>query len=333
MARQQFSRDKDIHAPAGIDEIEQSRVLSKAATQYSGFSELTAIPADMPPPGHGFVSAGTINAEISDRLYRVYVRPLAHSGPGPQGTRTNSLVVDHGTMAVTQHKPKKVSQSSHAKEHDNWGDGRKKPNSKILKPQEGLKYGTEISGELIKIIGKLKKVIADPSSTEEQIIENVRIGLIAQRGVPDGNLLLGALQKQIADGLEKAQSMRSSAFEKLVSKEERSSGSISEETFKKESEKLLSGERQLQLLGIDSGGPKTMELVGKALQLMTKRQITKTKKLLGQSGQARGAALDPRLTTAVQNFLGMYRQCQLLGIDVPEAAEFFSEVMRITAPQ
>jgi hypothetical protein len=339
-----IGRDPGTPAPPGLNEDEQVRVMLDANRKgmRRPQDELTALPADMPPPGGGWKKSGTLPAPGSGKPYTIYT--FSHSdahattrkakpqhkhknhqpGRGPIGGATNQPVNDPHTMAVTQNRPNVPTGID--------------PESSVQatkNPAATQWLGAVGSAQLTAAEEALREAIEDPQATEEQIRSKAQNAAAAARQVA---LLGGAeeprcaeVMQLVARAADRVADMRNDEFEGALQQEERSAGSVSAEKFKTCIRRSLAGEREREMLGGEIN-PAVLENVVRAISIIGDREADAVQDLIDQDKRAPGSVTDSEFTKAVSDVVGIAREAQMLGISRPKtdsAMASVAQVMRI----
>jgi hypothetical protein len=334
-----MGRDPGTPAPPGINEDEQVRVMLEANREgmRRPQDDLTALPADTPPPGGGWRKTGTLPAPGSGTLYAIYT--LSHSdahakskakphhkhnhhqpGRGPTGSTTNQPVNDPHTMAVTQHRP-------------NVPTGIDPESSQpAAKNPAATQWLGAVDNGLTEAEAALRGVLADPQATEEQIRAKAQNAVAATRQL----VLLGGsddarsaeVMQLVVQAADRVADMRNDAFETALQQEARSPGSVSAEKFKTCIRSSLAGERERQLLG-GKINPKVLDNVVQAIGIIGDREADAVQNLINQDKRSPGSVPDSEFTKAITDLIGVARETQLLGISRPKTDNAMASVVQV----
>jgi hypothetical protein len=331
----EIARDPKLPVPPGLDDGEQRAAMLKAYRQRGGVhggEELTVVPRGTPPLGGAWRAIGTVSAPGSGKPYTIYLKSPHKSGPGTKGTRTNHPVSDAGTTPLVEHRPPAPTGAAADDVHQ---PAKKNPTAEAW-------LGAAESNELAEPTEELKKVLANPSATEQQIGDKVQKGLASARRLA----LLGAQNdaqnaaffEQVSKAVARVGEMRNAAFDAVIQQEERSPGSVSDEKFKEQLQNVLSAERQRQLLGSSSDSDsdrapsRAMELTGKAIGIVADRKADAMRNLLDQDKRSHGSVTEEQFRKAIQGLLASVRESELLGISRPKtenALDTVGQVLRV----
>jgi len=119
--------------------------------------------------------------------------------------------------------------------------------------------------------------------------------------------------------------------ERLVNREKRTPGSVSDDEFRKELLVGMGVEHQKQLLGIGEGeGPsKMMQLAVDSLVLVSDRHIARLDKLIEKEERSPGSVSKQRFVRMLQTVMGDGRQKELLGIARRDSMAPAIKVMKV----
>ena len=138
-------------------------------------------------------------------------------------------------------------------------------------------------------------------------------------GQADDNPRVSEAMKLIVDLIKFDAREKRTALATLVEKEKRSPGSVSEDQFKDLIAKIMGGERQEQLMGIeeeddDASPPKAMTLGADSLNLVADRRVATLRNLIAQEKRLPGSVSEQQMVRSVQAVMGDERQKELMGI-------------------
>jgi hypothetical protein len=306
----QIARDPILPVPPGLNEEEQRATMVKAHKQRGGGEELTVLPLGTPPLGGAWKAVGTIAAPGSGKPYRIYVKNPHRRGPGTTGTRTNHPVSDAGTRPLVEHKPPVPTGTAHDDAHQTTQN-----------PATISWLGAVETDALAKATEELRAVVDNPAATEEQIAvkEAHRVALL---GGSDAGTM-----KEVMRAVDRVGDMRNAEFEAALQQEERSPGSILDDKLKKLAERTMSGESQRQKMG--SGSSIAMKLVEQAIVVSADRKADAVQSLLDQDKRSSGSVTDAQFQTAIQDFVAISRQSQLMGISRPKLEDPMATVAQV----
>lgn len=180
--------------------------------------------------------------------------------------------------------------------------------------------------------------MADRNSKEKDIQEKI-VNLI---GIMRQDQLMGKddpsaeeANQAICQAVDRATDERTDALENLLEREKNSSGSVSEEDFRKVLINVMGVDRQRELMGMnedEDGGKKEERIRGavvKVIDVVSERRIKAVKSLIEQEQRAPGSVSEQKFKELVAAVQGDDRQKQLMGLsdDASGGSEVVLEVM------
>jgi hypothetical protein len=173
-------------------------------------------------------------------------------------------------------------------------------------------------------ISALNTAVGDPKAKEKDIQEKI-VNLL---GIMRQDQLMGKeddadteeANKAICKAVERATDERTDALENLLKREKSSSGSVSEEDFRKVLINVMGVDRQRQLMGMneDEDGDKKEERIKVAvvevIHVVSDRRIKEVKTLIEQEKRSPGSVSEQKFQELAAAVLGDDRQKQLMGL-------------------
>jgi hypothetical protein len=170
-------------------------------------------------------------------------------------------------------------------------------------------------------VNALKTVLADPNAREKDMQEKLtplvqRLHDDAVAGIQNDDLHQEGL-RLIGQVVERVGEQRTKALEDLNRREKASPGSVTDEQYRVAVPATMGGERQKQMLGINSDEDKpnrAMQAVIEALHLVSERRLNNLKALIAQEKKSPGSIPEQKLKELAVAVVGDDRQSLLLGI-------------------
>jgi len=181
----------------------------------------------------------------------------------------------------------------------------------------------EAKSPLGTAIEELRSVVNSSSTDKERREKAGKTFAILRQmelsGQADDDPRVSEAMKLIVDLIKLDAREKKKALATLVEREKRSPGSVSEDQFKDLIAKIMGGERQEQLLGIededdDDSPPNAMTLVADSLNLVADRRVATLKNLIAQEKRFPGSVSEQQMVRLVQAVMGDERQKELMGI-------------------
>ena len=181
----------------------------------------------------------------------------------------------------------------------------------------------EAKSPLGTAIEELRSVVNSSSTDKERREKAGKTFAILRQmelsGQADDDPRVSEAMKLIVDLIKLDAREKRKALATLVEREKRSPGSVSEDQFKDLIAKIMGGERQEQLLGIededdDDSPPNAMTLVADSLNLVADRRVATLKNLIAQEKRFPGSVSEQQMVRLVQAVMGDERQKELMGI-------------------
>jgi hypothetical protein len=181
----------------------------------------------------------------------------------------------------------------------------------------------EAKSPLGTAIEELRSVVNSSSTDKERREKAGKTFAILRQmelsGQADDDPRVSEAMKLIVDLIKLDAREKKKALATLVEREKRSPGSVSEDQFKDLIAKIMGGERQEQLLGIededdDDSPPNAMTLVADSLNLVADRRVATLKNLIAQEKRFPGSVSELQMVRLVQAVMGDERQKELMGI-------------------
>ena len=187
-------------------------------------------------------------------------------------------------------------------------------------------------------VNALKTAVADPKAKEKDIQEKI-VSLI---GIMRQDQLMGKddptaeeANKAICKAVDRATDERTDALEDLLQREKRSSGSVSEDDFRKVLINVMGVDRQRELMGLnddEKGGEKGERIrvaVVEVIHVVSERRLKAAKSLIEQEKRSPGSVSEQKFKELVAAVQGDDRQKQLMGLsdDTSGGLDVVLEVM------
>jgi len=187
-------------------------------------------------------------------------------------------------------------------------------------------------------LNALKTAVADPKAKEKDIQEKI-VNLI---GIMRQDQLMGKddptaeeANKAICKAVDRATDERTDALEDLLQREKRSSGSVSEDDFRKVLINVMGVDRQRELMGLnddEKGGEKGERIrvaVVEVIHVVSERRLKAAKSLIEQEKRSPGSVSEQKFKELVAAVQGDDRQKQLMGLsdDTSGGLDVVLEVM------
>jgi hypothetical protein len=187
-------------------------------------------------------------------------------------------------------------------------------------------------------VNALKTAVADPKAKEKDIQEKI-VNLI---GIMRQDQLMGKddptaeeANKAICKAVDRATDERTDALEDLLQREKRSSGSVSEDDFRKVLINVMGVDRQRELMGLnddEKGGEKGERIrvaVIDVIHVVSERRLKAAKSLIEQEKRSPGSVSEQKFKELVAAVQGDDRQKQLMGLsdDTSGGLDVVLEVM------
>jgi hypothetical protein len=188
-------------------------------------------------------------------------------------------------------------------------------------------------------INALKTAVADRNSKEKDIQEKIvnLIGIMRQDQLmgKDDDPNSQEANRAICQAVDRATDERTDALEDLLEREKRSSGSVSEDDFRKVLINVMGVDRQRQLMGMDDDeegdkkGERIRGAVVEVIHVVSERRLKAAKSLIEQEKRSPGSVSERKFKELVAAVQGDDRQKQLMGIsdDPSGGLEVVLEVM------
>jgi hypothetical protein len=188
-------------------------------------------------------------------------------------------------------------------------------------------------------VNALKTAVADPKAKEKDIQEKIvnLIGIMRQDQLmgKDDDPNSQEANKAICKAVDRATDERTDALEDLLQREKRSSGSVSEDDFRKVLINVMGVDRQRELMGMnddEEGGKKEERIRGavvEVIHVVSERRIKAAKSLIEQEKRSPGSVSEQKFKELVAAVLGDERQKALMGLtdDTSGGLDVVLEVM------
>ena len=200
----------------------------------------------------------------------------------------------------------------------------------------------KVKSPLGSAVNALNTAVADPKAKEKDIQEKIvnLIGIMRQDQLmgKDDDPSSQEANRAICKAVDRATDERTDALEDLLQREKRSSGSVSEDDFRKVLINVMGVDRQRELMGMnddEKGGEKGERIriaVVEVIHVVSERRIKAAKSLIEQEKRSPGSVSEQKFKELVVAVLGDERQKALMGLsdDTSGGMDVVLEVMDLT---
>jgi hypothetical protein len=200
----------------------------------------------------------------------------------------------------------------------------------------------KVKSPLGSAVNALNTAVADPKAKEKDIQEKIvnLIGIMRQDQLmgKDDDPSSQEANRAICKAVDRATDERTAALEDLLQREKRSSGSVSEDDFRKVLINVMGVDRQRELMGMnddEKGGEKGERIriaVVEVIHVVSERRIKAAKSLIEQEKRSPGSVSEQKFKELVVAVLGDERQKALMGLsdDTSGGMDVVLEVMDLT---
>ena len=200
----------------------------------------------------------------------------------------------------------------------------------------------KVKSPLGSAVNALNTAVADPKAKEKDIQEKIvnLIGIMRQDQLmgKDDDPSSQEANRAICKAVDRATDERTDAHEDLLQRDKRSSGSVSEDDFRKVLINVMGVDRQRELMGMnddEKGGEKGERIriaVVEVIHVVSERRIKAAKSLIEQEKRSPGSVSEQKFKELVVAVLGDERQKALMGLsdDTSGGMDVVLEVMDLT---